>query len=55
LWHETNVPKSQKPKLRRKVGGMTVAGLNPEDFEPISKEKFGESLRKAVVKPKSGM
>lgn len=44
-----------KPKSKHsaaKIGGMTVAGLKPEDFRPISHREFGLSLRKAVLPKK---
>ena len=34
----------------RKIGGMTVDELKPEDFRPIPRAKLGESLRKSAVK-----
>jgi hypothetical protein len=47
------MPKQPRaPRPRRKASGINLAELKPEDFTPISKEKFGESLRKSVIVPK---
>ena len=44
--------KQRHTKQPAKIGGMTVAGLKPEDFRPISHAAFGASLRKAVLPKK---
>ena len=41
-----------KPPPSRKRGEMSIAGLDPADFTPVSTKKFGESLRKGAPKPK---
>ena len=41
--------KRQAKTSTAKIGGMTVAGLKPEDFRPISHREFGLGLRKAVL------
>jgi hypothetical protein len=38
----------QKPKTTRKAGGMDLTELKPEDFRPMPKAKFGETLRKGA-------
>ena len=44
--------KPKKHSKKRSSGGMSVAGLNPADFAPIPKAKFGASVRKgALSKP----
>ena len=49
-------PKKQKPtpknSPKRKAKGMSVAGLNPDDFRPIPTEAFGKSFLGAVKRKK---
>lgn len=37
-----------KGSTKRQAKGMSVAGLNPEEFSPIPTDSFGKSLRGAV-------
>ena len=48
---DSSVSKEKRPNPRR-VGGMSVAGLRPEDFRPVSREAFGAGLVRLAKQPK---
>ena len=52
LQNDTDLMKRHAKPSTSKNGGMTVEGLKPEDFRPISHREFGLSLRKAVLPKK---